>query len=99
MLWERLFQLAAGVLARTDLLVVDSISQARKLSSELMAFCGSDETKWARSRSLSIFLESGQVQLAGDDIRIFKSLGMGISDLALAVEIYQRLSAWVSVKM
>ena len=84
------FELARNVLERADMVVVDCISQARKLSSELIEFCGEDEARWARLRSLADIIESGNLRSPHSDVTIFKSLGMGISDLSLAMEIYQK---------
>jgi len=84
------FELARDVLERADLVVVDSGSQARKLSSELIEFCGQEEFRWAKLRSLADIMESGNLRSPNSDLTIFKSLGMGISDLSLAIELYEK---------
>jgi alanine dehydrogenase len=84
------FELAESVLERADMIVVDSVSQARELSSELIGFYDEDEAGWAKVVSLSAIVESGEKRSRNADLTIFKSLGMGISDLSLAVEIYQK---------
>ncbi len=84
------FELAENVLERADMIVVDSVSQARELSSELIGFYGEDETRWAGVRPLSALVQTGEKRPRNSDLTIFKSLGMGISDLSLAVEIYQK---------
>jgi alanine dehydrogenase len=84
------FELAESVFERADMIVVDSISQARELSSELIGFYDEDEAGWAKVRPLSAIVESGEKRSRNADLTIFKSLGMGISDLSLAVEIYQK---------
>lgn len=84
------FELASNVLKRAEMIVVDSISQARKLSSELIDFYGEDATGWDDLRSLATVIESGALRPPGADITVFKSLGMGISDLALAIGIYRQ---------
>lgn len=84
------FELAESALERADMIVVDSISQARELSSELIGFYDEDDSGWAEIRSLSSIVESGERRPRNADLTIFKSLGMGISDLSLAVEIYQK---------
>jgi ornithine cyclodeaminase len=69
---------------------VDCISQARKFSSELIEFCREEEVRWAALRSLADIMESGNLRTPNSDVTIFKSLGMGISDLSLAIEIYEK---------
>ena len=83
------FELAKSVLERADLVVADSVFQARKLASELIEFYGEDASRWAGVRSLADIIASGTLRPPNSDITIFKSLGMGISDLALAIEIYR----------
>jgi alanine dehydrogenase len=84
------FELARNVLERADMVVVDCVSQARKLSSELIEFCRDEEVRWARLRSLADIMESGNLRSLNSEVTIFKSLGMGISDLSLAIEIYEK---------
>ena len=84
------FELANSVLERADMVVVDCVSQARELSSELIEFCGEEEVQWAGLRSLAGIMESGNLRTPNSDVTIFKSLGMGISDISLAIEIYEK---------
>jgi ornithine cyclodeaminase len=81
-------EVAGDVLARCTHVVVDSPPQARRLSKELMDYYGSDDAAWQRVRPLSALVAAGEHRTDADDVTLFKSLGMGISDLALAVEIY-----------
>jgi alanine dehydrogenase len=84
------YELANDVIDRADIVVLDSISQARELSSELIGLYGEDEARWGGVRSLSAVIESGDKPLRNSGITIFKSLGMGISDLSLGIDIYQK---------
>jgi ornithine cyclodeaminase/alanine dehydrogenase-like protein (mu-crystallin family) len=83
-------ELAGDVLARASLIVADSVPQARKLSRELMDFFRDDAEGWARVRPLSSVVEARAPRAASDDLTVFKALGMGISDLALGIELYRR---------
>lgn len=79
------------VLERSGRIVVDSLQQAQKLSRELMGFFGAPtEEGWKRVEALSAVVAGRVVRSASDDLTLFKSLGMGISDLALGMELYQR---------
>ncbi len=77
------------LLARCGAVAVDNLPQARRLASELRAFYVDDEA-WQSVKPLSELVGASVTRPAGADLTLFKSLGMGISDLALATEIYRR---------
>jgi alanine dehydrogenase len=85
-------EVAADVLARSTAVVADSIPQAQKLSREMIEFFGPDPEKWSSVTSLATLVASGRTRTSTDDLTLFKSLGMGISDLSLGIELYQRAS-------
>lgn len=86
-------ELSADVLARATKIVADSVPQARKLSRELIEFFGDVSAAWERVEPLASVVEKRQPRSPSDDLTVFKSLGMGISDLALGMEIYRRAVA------
>src|SRR2546430_3900555 len=87
-------EVARDVLDRCTEIVVDSVPQAQKLSRELMDFLGSaDQEGWKQVRSLADLVAAGESRGASDDLTVFKSLGMGISDLALGIELYRKARA------
>jgi len=80
-----------NVLARCSRIVVDSVAQAQKLSKELIEFIGpSNQEGWKQVMSLAELVAARKSRVAGEDVTLFKSLGMGISDLALGMELYQK---------
>jgi ornithine cyclodeaminase len=84
-------EIAGDVLARCSQIVVDSVAQAQKLSRELTEFIGPpDQEGWKQVMSLAELVAARKSRAAGDDITLFKSLGMGISDLALGIGLYQK---------
>lgn len=83
-------EVAADVLARSTAIVADSIPQAQKLSREMIEFLGRDPAGWAGVTSLATLIASERTRKSTDDLTLFKSLGMGISDLSLGIELYQR---------
>ncbi len=83
-------EVAADVVARATQIVADSIPQAQKLSRELIEALGCDAAQWRRVQSLANLVAGNGARAASDDLTLFKSLGMGISDLALAIEIYRK---------
>ena len=87
-------EIARDVLERCDQIVVDSVPQAQKLSRELMDFFGAaDQEGWKQVRSLADLVAAGESRGVSDDLTLFKSLGMGISDLALGIELYRKARA------
>jgi ornithine cyclodeaminase len=83
-------ELASDVLSRATRVVADSVPQARKLSRELIDFFGEKSDGWARVESLASVVRRRDSRSATDDLTIFKSLGMGISDLALGIDLYHK---------
>jgi alanine dehydrogenase len=83
-------EIAADVVARSTQVVVDTIPQAHKLSRELFQFFGPDPARWNSVRSLASLVASRRSRSPDDDLTLFKSLGMGISDLALGIELYKK---------
>src|SRR3989454_4373347 len=87
-------EIARDVLERCGQIVVDNVPQAQKLSRELMDFFGAaDQEGWKRVSSLADLVAAGESRGASDDLTLFKSLGMGISDLALGIELYRKAHA------
>ena len=84
-------EVSRDTIARCTQMIVDSLPQAQKLSRELRDFFGPPEDEsWKRVRSLAEIVASVQSRSPDDDLTLFKSLGMGISDLALGIELYQK---------
>lgn len=86
-------EITSDLLARCTHVVVDSPPQARRLSRELIEVYGTDDERWRAVRPLSAVVAGRQPRTASDDVTLFKSLGMGISDLALGIEIYNAARA------
>ncbi|CAH2770363.1 MAG: Ornithine cyclodeaminase (EC [uncultured Caballeronia sp.] len=89
-------ELAQDVFARCSRAVVDDPAAAQRLSSEFIQAFGTGNRSgddWSRVSSLSKVIASGRRREAGDDITVFKAMGMGVSDLALGIELYHRASA------
>jgi alanine dehydrogenase len=83
-------EIAHDALERCDQVVVDTISSAQRLSRELIEYFGAAASGWAEVKSLASVVAAGQPRRASDDLTLFKSLGMGVSDLALGIELYRR---------
>ena len=87
-------EIAQDVVRRSTCVVADTVSSAQKLSRELIEYYGkADDPRWSAVRPLSQIVSTGRKRTSADDITLFKSLGMGISDLALGIELYRRAVA------
>jgi ornithine cyclodeaminase len=82
-------EVGGDVLARCSRIAADSPAQARRLSRELIEFFGENEAGWAHVSRLADLVAAGTRRMPADDVTLFKSLGMGISDLALGIQIYR----------
>ncbi len=75
-------EVAADAVARCARIVADSVPQAQKLARELSA------VEWSKVQPLSTVVAARQ-QRSAAEITLFKSLGMGISDLSLGAELHR----------
>ena len=65
--------------------------QAQQLSRELKEYFGPpDSEAWQRVASLASLVAAREQRDPSYDLTLFKSLGMGISDLALGIELYRQ---------
>jgi ornithine cyclodeaminase len=81
-------EFAQDVFGRATLVAVDDVAGVQKLSREFIARYGSGD--WSQVKPLSQLVGSGRKRAAGDDVSLFKAMGMGISDLALGTELVRR---------
>ena len=81
-------EFAQDVFDRATLVAVDNLPGVQQLSRELMTRYGS--RGWDDVVPLSRLIAAGRRRDARDDVSLFKAMGMGISDLALGVELVRR---------
>ncbi|CAB3807045.1 Delta(1)-pyrroline-2-carboxylate reductase [Paraburkholderia ultramafica] len=80
------------VFARVGFMAVDDVPNARKTSRELIDYfdSGAGAGDWNRVRPLGSVIADNETVPPQCDITLFKSMGMGISDLTVAALAYQR---------
>jgi alanine dehydrogenase len=83
-------EFAQDVFNRVTCMAVDTLPAVQDLSKEFRTRFGAAGPAWDAVLPLSNVIADGVRRSAGDDITLFKAMGMGISDLALAVEIFRR---------
>jgi ornithine cyclodeaminase len=81
-------EFAQDVFARATLVAVDNLPAVQNLSREFIARYGSGN--WSEVKPLSQLIAAGHRRTPGDDVTLFKAMGMGISDLALGTELVRR---------
>jgi alanine dehydrogenase len=85
------------VVARASMIVVDNIEQCQENARELNdAFAAGIGAGWGAVQQLSAIVKaaSGKVaRPAGTDLTLYKFMGLGLGDIAAAMEIYKRAVA------
>jgi alanine dehydrogenase len=76
------------VFARATLVAVDNLPGVQNLSREFITRYGKGD--WSAVKPLSQLIAAGRKRSPGDDVSLFKAMGMGISDLALGTELVRR---------
>ncbi len=78
-----------ALLGRCAVLAADSPEQVRALSSEFRRYFAEDPAGFDRLVSLATLLARGGGRTAAGDVTLFKAMGTGIADLALARVVVQ----------
>jgi ornithine cyclodeaminase len=84
-------EIAPDVVARCTRIVSDSPEQAKKLSTDLIDFFQSDPQGWNRVQSLAELVATNRRRARDDDLTLLKSLGTGVLDLSVGIEVYRAL--------
>ncbi len=85
-------EVAQDVLDRCDKIVCDNLAQVQKGSRELMEYAAR-AGNWDSVIPICNLVKERKPRPAGADITIYKFMGMGIADMASAVEILKRARA------
>jgi ornithine cyclodeaminase len=83
-------EFAADIFARATVIAVDSVEAVKEVSREFIDYFGAGSASWDLVKPISALIKSGARRPANADLTLFKAMGMGISDLALAVEVLRR---------
>jgi len=87
-------ELNDDVFDRASMVVVDSLDNAKLASFEFRKHYGADGgPAWNGVQELCNVIAAGTKRPADADVTLFKSLGMGISDLSVAKMVYERATA------
>jgi ornithine cyclodeaminase len=86
-------EFAQDVFDRVGVIAVDDLANARQASRELIERFGMKEDGWTSVRPIGEVIAQGMGRPAGCDISLFKAMGMGISDLSVAITVLERARA------
>jgi len=81
-------EFADDVFERCAVVVADSVPSVQKLSREFIDHFSDGE--WRHVTPLCTIVAEQRARPRDADLTLFKAMGMGVSDLALGIEIYQR---------
>lgn len=83
-------EIDADAVARFDVVVADSVVQARSDAAELKAAVDAGLLQWDRVRQLAAFVEGDEPARRPEARTLFKALGLGLSDVALGRHVVSR---------
>ena len=86
-------EFSQDVFARCGVIAVDTVEGVRALSAEFRERFGDDGDGWDSVRPISRLIAEDVRRPAGCDLTLFKAVGMGMSDLALGIEVLARAEA------
>ncbi len=82
-----------NVFARVDSIAVDDVPNVQRASREFMEHFGPATADWSRVRPIGDVIARGEHRPAGCDLTLFKAMGMGLSDLSVAIMVLERARA------
>lgn len=84
-------EFAQDIFDRSSAIAVDMIESVKTLSAEFRKRFGAGD--WSKVRLLSDIVADHSTRADDADVTLFKAMGMGLSDLALGIEILKRVRA------
>jgi len=84
-------EFAQDIFPRCAVIAVDHVASVRELSSEFRQRFGDDEAAWRSVVPISRLVADNAMRPPDSDLTLFKAMGMGLSDLALAIEVLTRV--------
>lgn len=74
-----------NVFDRADVVAVDDLTNVQRASREFIEYYEKGDHDWNSVRSLGDLIAKGETRPVGCDLSLFKAMGMGLSDLSVAV--------------
>ena len=86
-------ELHQDVFARVDMIGVDDVPNVQRASREFIERFGPATGDWSAVRPISEIIARGEPRRADCDLTLFKAMGMGLSDLSVAIMVLDRARA------
>ena len=87
-------EFSQDLFARAPLVAVDTLPATHELSAEFIDwYDGTRGGDWSPVQTISAIVAAARPRPAGTDLSLFKPMGMGLSDVALGIEILRRAQA------
>jgi ornithine cyclodeaminase len=83
-------EFSQDIFPRCGRVVVDSLESVQELSREFRDYYGTGTANWDEVMPLCALVAARQPRPVSCDLTLFKAMGMGVSDLAVGIEIYER---------
>ncbi len=83
-------EFAQDIFPRCGMVAVDTVAAVQKLSREFIDHYGADGAGWESVTPICRVVAERRTRPAEADLTLFKSMGMGVSDLSLGIAIYRR---------
>ncbi len=80
-------EFAQDIMPRAGLVAADNPETTRRLSKEFRDYYGASDAAWKAVQPISALVAAGRGRPANCDLSVFKAMGMGISDMALGMQI------------
>ncbi len=80
-------EFTADIFPRCTAIAVDTVEGVKELSREFRDYFGADKASWETVQPISRLIHSGRRRPDNADLTLFKAMGMGIADLAVAIEV------------
>ncbi len=78
------------VFARVGMIGVDDVANVQRASREFIERFGAPTADWSAVRSISEIIANGEQRPPECDLTLFKAMGMGLSDLSVAITVLDR---------
>jgi ornithine cyclodeaminase len=86
-------EFAQDVFGRAGIVAVDDLANVQKASREFIEYYEKGGRGWKGVRLISDIIAKGEARPTGCDLSLFKAMGMGLSDLSVAVMALERARA------
>jgi alanine dehydrogenase len=78
------------IFPRCSMIAVDTLDGVRAMSREFMDYFGAAKDNWDKVVPISAVMGESRRRPEDSDLTLFKAMGMGLADLAVAIEVLKR---------